>query len=686
MAMPKKIKKSKGLPVQPDELLEPTQTLADEKQSAEYSTPTTLEPVDESSGILKEPEKDEATLASDAEEELNEEIDENFKLAYDADQEWIKEANEDIEFRAGNQWSEEDRSALATQRRPCLTFNKIKPIVQLITGHYLQNSARIQVKPEGGEDQKFSDISDRLLDYIDEQAQLEFNLGYQFAGTQTTGKTFIELYLDYNKDPIFGELRSIYHGKPGTIFPDPRGVAYDLNEDRQFCFKLVRKTKYELKTMYPDKADKIDEISSDSENPNYATPGIEGDRNNYGADKTRSSVGLNTSGSPENYGPEQKQYWVKEYWRFICVEKWCVYFVDKGDTQKFDSEEEANQAAEQRHQQFLAEGFDPAAWRVVIKKRMIRNMKVAVRCGGIILTDGPSPMEPYYSGFSFFRAVAGWSPESEKAKDAVQGIVRCLKDPQREKNKSRSQFLHIINTAANSGWVMDKGAMDPQEKDNLRQFGSTPGIIIEKNDGKTLDRIEPTPAPLAQQIREKAASDDFKEVSGVNSDLLAVDSSNSPSGKAIALRIRQAITILEPDFRNFRYTKKIIGNCIMKIVPSLFDVPKIEKVLGMEFMKQNQIDRTFLQAYLIMISDSKYNVRISETGDSKTLREETAESLMTMMEKGMQIPFEVMADFLNLPNKKEVTNKVNAYQQQQQQMQLAMAQAGKKPTMNGASQ
>lgn len=677
MAIPKKpnskLPKPKGLPKPEDELLPPQPP---------------AEPVEDpnaTSGIAKEPAKDEQTVAKDAEDDLNEEIDDNFKLAYDADQEWIKEAEEDIEFRAGKQWSEEDRSALAMQRRPCLTFNKIKPIVQLITGHYLQNSARIQVKPEGGEDEKFSAVSDRLLDYIDEQAQLEFNLGYQFAGTQTTGKTYLELLLDYDKDPIFGELRSIYHGRPGTIFPDPRGTAYDLNEDRQFCFKLIQKSKSQLKDLYPDKAKQIDEIASDSENPNYATPGKEGDRNNYGADKTRSSVGLNTSGSAENYGPDQRQYWVKEYWRFTTTEKWCCYFVDKGDIQKYDSEEEANATAEQRKQQYLAEGGDPAAWTVVIKKRRIKSMKVAVRCGGVLLVDGPSPMEPYYSGFPFFRSVAGWSPESNNAKDSVQGIVRCLKDPQREKNKSRSQFLHIINTAANSGWKMDKGAMDQQEKANLQKFGSTPGIIVEVNDGKNCERIDPVPAPIAQQVREKAASDDFKEVSGVNSDLLAVDQSNNPSGKAIALRIRQAITILEPDFRNFRYTKKILGNCIMKIVPSLFDVPKIEKVLGQQFMKENGVDRTFLQAYLIMISDSKYNVRISEQGDTKTLREETLEDLMQMIQHGTQIPFEVLADFMNMPNKQEVVNKVKEYQAQQMQQMALLAAAGQKPKTNGAA-
>jgi hypothetical protein len=369
---------------------------------------------------------------------------------------------------------------------------------------------------------------------------------------------------------------------------------------------------------------------------------------------------------------ETAHLFVKEYWRFKYVEKWFVYFVDKGDMPRFDSEEIAKAEIERRRLIYVQEGGDEAQWNTILKKRKVREMHVAVRCGGKILTDGLSPFEPDYAGFPFFQYIADWTPEAEKQVDAVQGIVRCLKDAQREKNKARSQFLHIINTAANSGWIMDTNTMDPAQKEELKKFGSTPGIVIEANPNTRLERIDPVGAPVAQTIREKAADDSFKEVSGVNADLLAVDESSNPSGKAIALRIRQAITILEPDFRNFRYTKKLVGTCIVQILPTLFDVPKLQKILGEAFMKNNGIDAIFLKRFLIQIEDLRYNVRIAEHGDTKTMREETFEDLMQMLQSGIQLPFEILADFMTLPNKAEIVKKVQAYQAQQQ---AAAAQA-----------
>lgn len=665
--------------------------MAPKKPTKKYGLPrsevTAQKPADETpakafdpnakTGIPKQSDEEKQQAVLDAEKMLNDEIDANFKLAYEASKDWIEEAKEDIKFKSGDQWKPEEKVILEQQKRPCMTFNKIKPIVKLLTGHFIQNSARIQVSPEGGEDQKFSEVADKVMDHIDDKAHLDFNLGYMFAGGETTGRTFLELYIDYEKDPIFGELKSIYHGKPGVIFPDPRGTSYDLNEDRQFVFKLVKRTKSELKESYPDKAQNIEEISSDMESPMLGSASTEGDANNYGADKRRSQKGLNTVAPETLQKPAQRQLHVKEYWRFKYVDKWFVYFVDKGDMPKFDTEELAKAEIEKRRLQYEADGGDITLWKPLTRKRKRKEVWVSIRCGGKLLANGKSPFEPYYCGFPFYQFLADWTPEAEDEKHAIQGIVRCLKDPQREKNKSRSQFLHIINTTSNSGWIIDDDSMEKNKKDELRNFGSVPGIIVEKKKGTEVHKIEPTAAPMAQQVREKAASDDFKEVTGVNSDLLAIDQSGNPSGKAIALRIRQAITILEPDFRNFRYTKRLIGNSIMQIVPTLFDIAKLKKVLGSQFMEKSQIDDTYLKAFLIQIEDIKYNVRIAEQGDTKTLREETFEDLMNMMQNGMPIPFEVMSEFMTLPNKTEMIAKVKDYQAQQAASALAAAQSKK---------
>jgi hypothetical protein len=200
------------------------------------------------------------------------------------------------------------------------------------------------------------------------------------------------------------------------------------------------------------------------------------------------------------------------------------------------------------------------------------------------------------------------------------------------------------------------------------------GITIQKKKGSSLERIHPMEPSMANGLREKAANDDFKEVSGVNTDLLAMDTSNAPSGKAIALRIRQAITILQPSLENFRYTKILIGQFLFSILPILFDSAKLEKVLGSKFMKESNLNRARLDAFLTIIDDGKYNVQISDAGAPDTIREETFEDLMQLAKGGVQLPPDLYIEFMNMPNKNDIINRVKQFAQAQAQM----AQAGVK--------
>ena len=76
---------------------------------------------------------------------------------------WIDEAKKDTKFAMGDQWTEEERASLQTQKRPCMTFNHIAPIINIVAGYQRENSARIKVFPEGAEDQQFSNILDKNM-------------------------------------------------------------------------------------------------------------------------------------------------------------------------------------------------------------------------------------------------------------------------------------------------------------------------------------------------------------------------------------------------------------------------------------------------------------------------------------------------------------------------------------------
>lgn len=677
-----------------------------------------VDPAAIGTGIQKEGTDEENKKAVDL-DSLNDELTNNLNIAIKARANWAEVAREDIDFCLGKQWTAQEELDLKNQLRPVMSFNKIKPLVQLVTGHLIQTKSRIQAFPEGGEDEKFTAVADKIMDHIEKVSHLNFKLSYQFSGAEKAGESWIEFYLDYDEDPIFGQLKVPNLG-PFKIFIDPSSTEYDLS-DCGFLFKVMRISKARLKQLFPDKATEIDQNADDSLGSyvNNIQQVKSGDESDYGNSAVVPRGGQTTDPNDEMKG-DQKECTTVEYWKKHYVDRWFVYFVTDGATEEFDSEEEAKAEIARRqkleHEKVVKEGLakhaqdiallaQAAVSRVPIpagtptpnlepptppalesvkvqyamKKRRVTQMKVSIKVGTVWLTDGfvKSPFEPNYSGYPQFRYIAEWAPESDTPELRVQGIVRSLKDPQREKNKARSQFLHILNTSANSGWIGDEDALTAPKWDQLKDFGAVPGITIQKKKGSDLQRITPIEPSMANIARDKAAGDDFKEVSGLNADLLSMGEGENPSGKAISLRIRQAVTILQSSFENFRYTKILIGKFLFSIIPVMFDAAKIEKVVGAKFMKENALSRGDLGAYLTMIEDGKYDVRISEAGAPDTLREETFEDLANLVKAGMPLPPDLLMEFMNLPNKQEVMNRVKEFQQQQIQAAVA-AKSGPK--------
>ena len=185
-------------------------------------------------------------------------------------------------------------------------------------------------------------------------------------------------------------------------------------------------------------------------------------------------------------------------------------------------------------------------------------------------------------------------------------------------------------------------------------------------------------APMAQILRERAADDEFKAISGINADLLAMQDKNT-SGRAMAFRIRQGILILSRVFQNFRYTKEIAGRMILQLIPELFDVAKLSKVLGPRFLETNQIKPGQLEGYMVLIKERKYDVVVTEADNTTTNRLETFESLMELAKVGYPVPLEILLEYMNVPNTEELKQQIQQEQERQANLQQT-AQAGKQGT------
>ena len=602
-------------------------------------------------------------------EDLRSEIRDRFKYATEHVKDWDEIAKEDMAFGLGDQWKADELTALKDAARPALTFNRIKPIISIISGYQRENSSRIKVNPEGGEDRVFSEVMDRVLKHVDKVSHLGYKMSYWFDDGLYTGKGWLEAVLTYENDPIRGELRFLQRS-PYQVLVDPDFNEYDLNEwpRAQYVFKVVRLSRELLKQLYPEKVKLINGFVTDTDDIVVNGAGVlqEGGDDDYGNRPNVTTVVKRSDLDEESGLKQDNKFTVKEYWRPKMVERFFVVDKESSEPRKFDTKEEAEKFSSQQ-------GFG----KVIARKSP--EIWVAASVAGFVLQDERSPFEPFYSGYPFFRFLADWAPSAEDETLKVQGVVRSLKDPQREKNKSKSQTLHILNTQANSGWIGDEEALSEEGWKSLEQMGSKPGITVRKRKGADLREILPKGPNQGHIIREQQADEEFKQISAVNPDLMGMQQDTS-SGRAISLRIRQAVLALVRIFHNYRYSKEIVGKFILQMVPALFDEKKVAKVLGPQYMRSatdeehpEGLTEGVLKAYMIMVKDNKYDVYVSEADQNKTIRYEVFQDLLELVKAGIPIPPELLIDYMDISNSEETKKKIR--EAQAQAMAAAQMQA-----------
>jgi len=638
-------------------------------------------------------------------------IERKTKRALRAIKSWREAAKEDYKFALGDQWTNEERDLLKNEGRPCLTFNKIEPLLDLVIGYEIENSMRIRVNPEGGEDVLFADVGDHIVKAIDKWTKLSYKLSQEFEDGLISGEGILEMAVSYNEDIINGDL--IFRllspiGFPTVVF-DPDHREYDLS-DCGFAVKLSKLTKERLVELFPKKASVIENFTVDvADYLDIAGLQHEGDTDNYHLGKEDQYKDDMPDSITDNMGPDQK-YLLKELWERKPVAKFFVFNVIENRLERFDTKEAAEaKAAEVRkvyEDRNMAAMMGYAALALpgplgkspmesvgqvspppvpeipdvkVIERTVLCMYYSACACGYVLQEEIKSPLEPAFKKFPFFPYRAKWRPNIGDNELALKGMTRNLKDPQKQLNKSRSQFLHILNTSANSGWVGDDDALTSEGWKDLEKMGSTPGVVIQKRKDRELTRIQPAGGSTAHLADYEQSNQDIKDISGVNADALAIQDKTT-SGRAIALRIKQAVTILSPYFRNFRYTKEMIGTAIFSMIPSVLDVNEIKKIVGQDFMTKNGIDDGYLKAFLAQIADGKYDVVITEADNSATLRAETFDQLAELAKAGLPIPPDVILEFSTIPNSKEIIARVKEAAQAAQQ---AATVGGPEPVVGG---
>lgn len=604
----------------------------------------------------------------------------DFAVAYKAQAKLNKEMKKDLEFALGKQWDEEDVRRLKDAHITPLTINKIRPMIKIISGIERQNRSDYLAYPQGGEDSLIAEVVTHLLKHVVNVSRADRKLSDSFKEGMTCGLCYLEPYIDYTYDLINGELK-IRKVSATRIYSDPNGEEYDLS-DRRYLIKFTPGlTKDQLLQIFPDKEKDIEEMGRAK--VDLAKLAESADDNIQGLDYPPLSEAKNDEGDGDFD-------LVEHYYRKL-VKKFIVVSKATGEMAEFEKKDEADSAAAQMQD-------------AVIFEKNIPEMYFCQVVGDKKFYEGKAWCYPRWKDFPFIPFIAEYMPVDIDDEDLkIQGITRGLRDLQVELNKRRVQEMVLLNTSINSALAVPKGALDSTNKAIVKEHGSAPGLMFEY-DPTVAPNSPPnswrmTPTPLSQAHAQLAAENaqDIQECSGINPSLLANDS-NSDSGRAILLKQKQGMVMIQESLDNYSDTKKLLGRFILSQLGEIFTVELAVKVLGDRFIADNfqkpavdemgnpvtkadgNFEMTVDQQEVGMIinkilNDSllgKFDVSIGEGTYNETAKYANFSMLMDMSSKGIPIPPEVVIEesMLSDAQKKKITGAI----EQAQQMQMAPQQ------------
>lgn len=462
---------------------------------------------------------------------------------------WNREARTDLNFYLSDQWDDADKQKLINKGVPVLTLNYIKKTIDLITGFQRQNRSDIRYFPIEGGDALVAEVLSMISMWVMKTNDSRFYLSEAFKDGLNTGIGWIAPEVDYSKDPINGDI-FIRHESPFNMLYDPYFKRVDLSD----CNYIIRHkllNKDIAIELWPDYEDRINAVAGARPDQTFRQdPNVPVDRG--------------------------QMVLVMEYWyRSYSMKNFIVS--ENGEFEEIEDEDMEDLV--------LPDGAE------IIKKKM-PEMRVAIMVGKDH-SGGGSPVvvvndiSPYATNEYPFIPIFCYLTNSASDWDKkLQGLIRPMRDSQREKNKRRSSIMQIVSTIASSGYDMEKGAYD--DINAFRSGGA--GKIFERNRGFSPAMRLPAPEMPASIIQLEQMFTNDIAVIGASPEMLGHVGEKGSAGITIQLRQKQGMVGMQEVFDNLSMAVQKFGRMLVELIVGNFDRDKIERILGEDMPYKMEIE------------------------------------------------------------------------------------------------
>lgn len=564
-----------------------------------------------------------------------------FTRAYDAGHKEyldIKKKCNDFYIGGLRQWDPSDLAKLAAEGRPALTINMILSTVNVVLGEQIGRRVDIQYKARKDATAESAISLTKLAMAVCDANQFHWLESQVFADGLIEERGWYDVRMNFD-DNIEGEAE-ITSVDPGDVIPDPDGLEYDPK-----TWKEVWRTRWysieEIEASYGK--EKADSLMSIAENGgHFGNESIRRLKNTFGDVNS-----TNTASFQHMYDEKEDRFLLKV--RVIerqFFKNTLVYSLinpqsgEKRDLPPGTTKEIAKQLADSFqvavHQQIKPRVY----WRITADRYVLHDEWSIYKSFTLV---------PY---FPYFR------------RGTPFGMVRNLLSPQEQLNKLSSQELHIVNTTANSGYIVEKGALHGMTADELRANGSKTGVVIEVNPGRMggIEKIKPNTIPTGiDRITQKSANN-IKEISGV-SDAIRGMETGEVSGVALESKERRGQVQIQVPIDNLSRTRHLVARKLLELFHDFYTNERIvyytndmepgqpsESITVNEMQEDGSIKND--------ITTGVYDIVISTLPARDNFRDTQFAEALNLRNVGVRIPDYRVIQYSNLAHKDEVANEV----------------------------
>ena len=561
-------------------------------------------------------------------------------------------------FYRGDQWDKSDLSKLEAEGRPALTINTILPTVNTVLGEQSTRRADIQFKPRRGGDQDVATVLTKLYMQIADNNKLDWVEQQVFSdGLIMDGRGYFDVRMDFS-DHVEGEVR-ITAKDPIDILVDPDAKEYDPKTWNE-VFETKWMTLDEIEELYGE--DKAEALRFVAENGNgFGRDSIEYEETRYGkTDTSQDYLGAAIPGKDDYRNIKALRVIERQYRKMGRGD----FFVDPNTG---DQRAVPEDWTEQKTKKFAKQ------YGLGVISKIKRKVRWTVTCDKIVLHDDWSPYEdftlvPY---FAYFR------------RGRPFGMVRNLLSPQEQLNKIASQELHIVNTTANSGWMVESGSLVGMTADDLEEHGAETGLVLEYNRGSQPPlKIQPNQIPTGlDRISQKAALN-IKTISGINDSMLGSDSAEV-SGIAIQAKQNRGAIMIQVPLDNLRKTRQYLAEKVLNLVQRFYTEQRVIQITNEDDpMKPREpmvINQMTPEGRVINdLTLGEYDVIVATAPARDSFDEMQFAEAINLRQAGVAIPDDAIIEYSHLARKGELAKRIRmmtGVEQTPEQMEANAMQA-----------